>query len=93
MTIPIGIIWVSAESILMRMVPEHEIARLAGLYLRILLIGAPGLACFESCKRYVQAQGLFYASFYVLLICAPLNALMNWLFVWVSVSRISESFP
>ncbi|KAL8780332.1 MAG: hypothetical protein Q9203_000784 [Teloschistes exilis] len=81
-TVPIAIIWLSAEAILVRIVPEAEVARLAGLYLKILLLGAPGYAAFESAKRYVQAQGLFSASLYVLLICAPLNAFMNWLFVW-----------
>ena len=82
-TIPIGIIWLCAEEILMKVVPEKDVAVLAGRYLRIVLIGAPGYATFESAKRYLQAQGLFYASLYVLLICAPLNAFMNWLFVWV----------
>ena len=82
-TVPIGIIWLCAEPILMIIVPEKDVAILAGQYLKIILIGAPGYACFESGKRYTQAQGLFSASLYVLLICAPLNALMNWLFVWV----------
>ncbi|KAL8951693.1 MAG: hypothetical protein Q9222_002339 [Ikaeria aurantiellina] len=81
-TIPIAIIWIGAEAILARIVPEKDVAALAGLYLRIILIGAPGYACFESIKRFFQAQGLFSASLYVLLICAPLNVLMNWLFVW-----------
>ena len=82
-TIPIGAIWLSAEPILIRIVPEPEVAELAGRYLKIVLIGAPGFACFESGKRFTQAQGLFSASLYVLLIGAPLNAFMNWLFVWV----------
>lgn len=82
LTIPIGIVWFFAEHILQVIVPEKESAELAGLYLRVLLIGAPGYALFESGKRYVQAQGLFSATTYVLLICAPLNAFMNWLFVW-----------
>lgn len=82
LTIPIGIIWICAEYILEALVPEREIARLAGLYLRIVLAGAPGYATFEAGKRYVQAQGLFSASLYVLIICAPLNAFMNWFFVW-----------
>ena len=82
-TIPIGIIWICAEMILMKIVPEKDVAILAGTYLRIVLIGTPGYATFESAKRYLQAQGIFYASLYVLLICAPLNAFMNWLFVWV----------
>ena len=82
-TIPIAIIWLCADKILMKIVPEQEVALLAGRYLKIVLIGAPGYATFESAKRYLQAQGLFSASLYILLICAPLNALMNWLFVWV----------
>lgn len=85
--------WLSAEAILIRIVPEPEVAVLAGQYLKVLLIGAPGYTCFESGKRYLQAQGLFSASLYVLLICAPLNALMNWLFVWVSFIQPPSSPP
>ena len=59
--------------ILMAIVPEQDVAKLAGLYLKVLLLGAPGYATFEAGKRYVQAQGLFSASLYVLLICAPLK--------------------
>ncbi|KAL8888823.1 MAG: hypothetical protein Q9215_003814 [Flavoplaca cf. flavocitrina] len=81
-TIPIGIVWLSAEAILIHVVPEPDVAVLAGLYLKVILIGLPGYACFESAKRYLQAQGLFSPSLYVLLICAPLNAFLNWLFVW-----------
>jgi MATE family multidrug resistance protein len=82
LTIPIGIVWLAAEKILEIIVPEKESAEFAGLYLRVLLIGAPGYALFESGKRFVQAQGLFSATTYVLLVAAPLNAFMNWLFVW-----------
>jgi MATE family multidrug resistance protein len=81
-TIPIGIIWLSGATILSYIVPEKETARLAGLYLKVILFGAPGYAAFESGKRFVQAQGLFSATLYVLLFCAPLNALMNYLLVW-----------
>ncbi|KAH0547638.1 hypothetical protein FGG08_000127 [Glutinoglossum americanum] len=81
-TIPIGVVWLSAGAILRRVVPDPELGDLAGRYLRILLIGAPGYACFESGKRYLQAQGMFNATLHVLLFCAPLNALMNWLLVW-----------
>ncbi|KAK7527143.1 mate-domain-containing protein [Phyllosticta citriasiana] len=81
-TIPIAVVWAAGTQILEAIVPEKETARLAGLYLKILIFGAPGYAAFESAKRYVQAQGLFSATLYVLLICAPLNAFLNWLFVW-----------
>jgi MATE family multidrug resistance protein len=82
LTVPIGIVWLFAEKLLEVIVPEKESAQFAGLYLRVLLIGAPGYALFESGKRFVQAQGLFSATTYVLLVAAPLNAFMNWLFVW-----------
>ncbi|KAL4797952.1 mate-domain-containing protein [Aspergillus venezuelensis] len=81
-TIPIAVLWFFADKILVRIIPEREVAEMAGLYLKVVALGAPGYAAFESGKRYVQAQGIFSASLYVLLICAPLNALMNWLFVW-----------
>ncbi|KAL4736210.1 mate-domain-containing protein [Aspergillus similis] len=81
-TIPIAFLWFFADKVLIKIVPEREVAELAGLYLKVVTLGTPGYAAFESGKRYVQAQGIFSASLYVLLICAPLNALMNWLFVW-----------
>lgn len=82
LTIPIAIIWLLGDKILPLVVPEPEVAALAALYLKVVLIGAPGYALFEAGKRYVQAQGLFSASLYVLVIVAPFNAFMNWLFVW-----------
>lgn len=93
MTIPIGLVWFFAERILMVIVPEKDVAVLAGLYLKIVLLGAPGYACFESGKRFVQAQGLFSAGLVVLVICAPLNAFLNWLFVWVCSSSPQSIVP
>lgn len=84
-TIPIAIIWLAGTQILSAIVPEKETAQLAGQYLKVLIIGAPSYALFESGKRFVQAQGRFAATLYVLLICAPLNVLLHWLFVWVSL--------
>jgi multidrug resistance protein, MATE family len=84
MTIPIGMVWLAGTQILEAIVPEKETAALAGLYLKIILVGAPGYVVFESGKRFVQAQGLFSATLYVLLLCVPFNAFLNWLFVWVS---------
>ncbi|KAK4193755.1 ethionine resistance-conferring protein 1 [Podospora australis] len=79
--IPVSAVWLHAEQILGAMI-EKESAALAGTYLRIVLLGTPAYAIFEAGKRFVQAQGLFHATTYVLLIAAPSNALMNWFFVW-----------
>lgn len=87
--IPVSIIWAFGSQILAAIIPEQDIAYLAGQYLKILIFGAPAYALFEAAKRYVQAQGRFEATTYVLLICAPINIFMHWLFVWVRVLRIS----
>lgn len=81
-TIPIAAVWLAGGRILGAIVPEKETAELAGLYLKVLVFGAPGYALFESSKRYVQAQGLFRPTMYVLLVCAPLNVFLHWLLVW-----------
>ena len=82
-TIPIAALWLCSGWILALIVPETELAYLAGSFIRIYLIGAPGYALFEAGKRFVQAQGNFTAALVVLLICAPLNLFWNWLFVFV----------
>ncbi|KAM0722743.1 hypothetical protein Q7P37_002184 [Cladosporium fusiforme] len=81
-TIPIAVIWLLADKILLAIVPERAVAELAGLYLKIVLAGAPGYAAFEAGKRFVQAQGMFSASLYVLIIASPFNAFLNWFLVW-----------
>ena len=50
-TIPIGIFWFFADVILLRIVPEKEVAILAGQYLKVVLAGAPAFALFECTKR------------------------------------------
>lgn len=84
LTIPIALAFLFSTPILEFIVPDPRVAAYAGLYLRILILGMPGLAFFECLKRYLQAQGLFAAPLYVMLVCAPLNGFLNWLFVWVS---------
>jgi MatE len=83
-TIPIGTVWISSPWILGAIVPQKDLAVLAGSYLRIYLVGAPGYATFEAGKRFVQAQGMFTPPLVILLFSAPLNLLLNWTFVWVS---------
>ncbi|KAK0624869.1 mate-domain-containing protein [Bombardia bombarda] len=80
--VPIAVLWWFSGRVLGSMIPDQDTAALAGLYLRVLILGTPGVAAFESGKRFVQAQGLFHATTFVLLIGAPLNILANWFFVW-----------
>ncbi|KAI1470683.1 MATE efflux family protein [Daldinia caldariorum] len=82
LVIPVAVLFFFAESILLHIVPDPRSAELAGLYLRVIIAGVPGFVAFEGGKRFVLSQGLFIATTYVLLIAAPLNIFMNWLFVW-----------
>ncbi|MCO5565376.1 hypothetical protein L7F22_019049 [Adiantum nelumboides] len=80
--VPISAIWLNAESILLLLGQDPIVADLAAQYLRVLVIGLPGYAGFEVCRRYLQAQGLMHAPTIVLFVASPINALLNWLFVW-----------
>ena len=75
-------LWYYSGAILSKFITEAETAQLAGLYLRILILGTPGFAAFECWKRFMQAQGLFHAPTIVLVVAAPLNAFLGWLLVW-----------
>ncbi|KAF8423266.1 multidrug and toxin extrusion protein 1 [Tirmania nivea] len=81
-SVPVGFIWMSSPSILGLIVQEQKVVDLAGGYLRILFLGAPGYALFEAGKRYMQAQGISHASTAVLAFLAPLNGFMNFALVW-----------
>ncbi|KAK2613604.1 hypothetical protein N8I77_000508 [Diaporthe amygdali] len=80
--LPLIVLWMYSTEILAMMIPEYRSAELAGMYLKIYLLGVPAFIVFEGGKRFVQAQGLFQATTYVLLIAAPLNVFFNWFFVW-----------
>jgi MATE family multidrug resistance protein len=80
--VPLMILWWRAGEILVFIIPDRQVAELAGIYLKIMILRVPAFVLFECGKRFLQAQGLFSAATYVLLIAAPFNTLIMWLFVW-----------
>ncbi|KAJ4286218.1 hypothetical protein N0V88_008081 [Collariella sp. IMI 366227] len=70
------------KPILAALVPDTETAALAAMFLRVLILGMPGVAALETGKRFVQSQGLFHVTTYALLIGAPASFLMNYIFVF-----------
>ncbi|QPG76111.1 hypothetical protein FOA43_003497 [Brettanomyces nanus] len=74
--------WLYAEQILLKILPDAQSAHYASQYLKASSFGIPGYVFFETGKRFLQSQGIFDASTYVLFVCAPLNAAMNYAFVW-----------
>ncbi|KAG0164845.1 hypothetical protein DFQ28_009547 [Apophysomyces sp. BC1034] len=82
MFIPIACVWWNATTILLALNQEQELAHHAGLFLRVLLLGAPAFIAFEALKKFLQAQGIMKASTYVLMIASPLNFCMNYVLVY-----------
>ncbi|RKP36692.1 mate-domain-containing protein [Dimargaris cristalligena] len=80
--VPIVIFWWYSESMLLALNQDPEIAHLAGLYLRYLIIGCLPNLLFECVKRYLQAQEIMHASTIVLCIVSPINILANYALVW-----------
>lgn len=62
-------------------VSDQEVALMAQQYLRIVLFGSPGVLLFETGKRYLQAQSIYQAGTYVLIIVTPIHMFFNWLLV------------
>ncbi|SCU98458.1 LAFA_0G18052g1_1 [Lachancea sp. 'fantastica'] len=82
--IPFAIFWYFSEYFLGFVVKEKELVALTAKFLRIAILGAPAYIAFENLKRFLQAQGIFDAGIYVLLICAPLNIFVSYTLVWNS---------
>lgn len=85
--VPMFILWVFfSKPILLAIVGDEgdqvKLCSLASKYLQILSLGLPGFILFENGKHFLQCQGIFHASTYVLCICAPLNAFLNYFLVW-----------
>lgn len=80
--LPASVLYWFSEKALLYIIPEKEAAHLAALYLRVMIFSIPGLILFECGKRFTQAQGLFRATTYVLLVASPVNVLLLWVLVW-----------
>ncbi|KAJ7198620.1 mate-domain-containing protein [Mycena haematopus] len=80
--IPMYFIWFNAEAILLGLKQDPEVARLAALYLKWVSLGLPAYAFNLISRRYFQSQGLFAVPTRIILVVAPINALLNYVLVW-----------
>lgn len=79
---PILIVWLFfGHSLIKLVVPDPETAKFAAVYLQYITPGIPAYIVFECGKRFLQAQGVYHISTYVLLVAAPSNLIMNLVFV------------
>lgn len=82
MHIPVIAVWLNSEALMLALKQDPEVSRLVGRYMKVFILGMPAFALFETCKRFLQAQGLMTASTYVLFISAPINIILNYALVW-----------
>lgn len=81
--IPFAFLWWFSQHIFSILMPDEPVlVELTSQFLRISIFGAPAYIMFESLKRFLQAQGIFDAGIYVLLVCAPLNIFLSYTLVW-----------
>lgn len=78
---PALIVLFFAERIFLAIHQEPEVARLAGLYIRIYMLGLPLLAAFELCRRWLLAQGLVNVPTYAVIAAAPVCFALNYFLV------------
>ncbi|KAH9039515.1 MATE efflux family protein [Lactarius pseudohatsudake] len=79
--IPISFLWFNAESILLFLHQQPDVAHLAAVYLKYASIGLPAYAFNCISRRYFQSQGLFMVPTQIILVIAPMNAFLNYFLV------------
>lgn len=80
--IPVAILWIFSEPVFKALKQEDYIAHNSSKFLTVLIPGGLGYTYFECMKKYLQAQGNMRPGTYVLLITSPINAGLNFLFIY-----------
>ncbi|KAL8881425.1 MAG: hypothetical protein Q9198_001377 [Flavoplaca austrocitrina] len=80
--IPIMILWAVSEPLFKALGQGEQLSRDSHRFLCCLIPGGLGYIYFEAMKKYLQAQEIMRPGTYVLLITSPLNAGLNYLFVY-----------
>ncbi|KAF3760979.1 MATE efflux family protein [Cryphonectria parasitica EP155] len=78
----VAVIWLFSEHIFRALGQEEFICIQSSRFLMCLIPGGLGYIWFEAMKKYLQAQEIYRPGTYVLLITSPLNALLNYLFIY-----------
>ncbi|KAI9832278.1 MAG: hypothetical protein M1819_004456 [Sarea resinae] len=80
--IPVAILWFFSEPVFRLLGQEADLSRSSAKFLSCLIPGGLGYIYFEALKKYLQAQEIMRPGTYVLLITSPINAGLNYLFVY-----------
>ncbi|KAI9221532.1 mate-domain-containing protein [Blastocladiella britannica] len=83
LAIPISLLWVFAEPLLRLAHQDAELSRMAGSYIRIMLVSfAPNIVR-DLVAKFLNAQGIMQAQFYVYLVVLPFNVALQYTLVYL----------
>ncbi|KAI9810660.1 MAG: hypothetical protein M1827_006119 [Pycnora praestabilis] len=80
--IPVVILWFCSEPVFKALGQGAQLSKSSSQFLSVLAPGGLGYIYFEAMKKYLQAQEIMRPGTYVLLITSPINAGLNFLFVY-----------
>ncbi|KAF4972480.1 hypothetical protein FSARC_952 [Fusarium sarcochroum] len=78
----VAIVWCFSGYIFRALGQEEFICVQSPKFLQLLIPGGLGYIWFEAMKKYLQAQGIYRPGSYTLLVTSPLNALLNYIFIY-----------
>ncbi|KAI9339046.1 mate-domain-containing protein [Obelidium mucronatum] len=82
MCIPVAILWWFTEPLLLLAGQDPAIAQLSGKYTLLLIPSLIPFVISECVKRFLMAQGIMQAQMLVIGVVAPINAFLQYVFVF-----------
>ncbi|KAG8984206.1 hypothetical protein FRB93_006694 [Tulasnella sp. JGI-2019a] len=79
---PVFAIWHASEDILLLLKQDPKVAELASLYLRWMSLSLPAYCFNYIVRKYYQSIGLLHIPSFIIIVVAPLNAMLNYILVW-----------
>ena len=76
------VIWCFSEHLFRALGQPESICIQSARFLQLLAPGGLGYVWFECMKKFLQAQGIYRPGTYALMITSPLNAVLNYLFIY-----------
>ncbi|KAI9143277.1 mate-domain-containing protein [Paraphysoderma sedebokerense] len=85
---PIVFIWLNASPLLQVLGQDPVLSDMSGTFLIYLLPSLFPNIIFNAVSKFLQAQGLMEAPFYVLFFTFPINLVLQYLFTWYEPTAI-----
>lgn len=80
--VPVAILWFFSEPVFKALGQDDQLSHDSARFLWCLIPGGLGYVYFECMKKYLQAQEIMRPGTYVLLLTSPVNAGLNFLFIY-----------